>query len=43
MAPRAATPAMSMQNDGTTLIANVADNASADFIWNATAALWFQK
>ncbi len=31
------------QADGTTLIVNIADNASADFIYDATAALWFQK
>jgi Protein of unknown function (DUF2793) len=31
------------QADGTTLIANVADNASADFIYDATAGAWFQK
>jgi len=31
------------QADGMTLIANIADNASADFIYDATAALWFQK
>ena len=31
------------QADGTILIANIADNASADFIYDATAALWFQK
>jgi hypothetical protein len=31
------------QADGTTLIANIADNTSADFIYDATAALWFQK
>lgn len=31
------------QADGTTLIVNVADNASADFIYDAVAALWFQK
>ena len=31
------------QADGTTLIASIADNASADFIYDATAALWFQK
>ncbi|HEX4860018.1 MAG TPA: DUF2793 domain-containing protein [Rhizomicrobium sp.] len=31
------------QADGTTLIANIADNASADFIYDGTAALWFQK
>jgi hypothetical protein len=31
------------QADGTTLIANIADNMSADFIYDATAALWFQK
>jgi hypothetical protein len=31
------------QADGTTLIANVADNASADFIYDATAGVWFQK
>jgi len=31
------------QADGTTLIASLADNASADFVYDATAALWFQK
>jgi len=31
------------QADGTTLIANVADNASADFIYDGTAGAWFQK
>ncbi len=31
------------QADGTTLIVSLADNASADFIYDATAALWFQK
>jgi hypothetical protein len=31
------------QADGTTLIAAIADNANADFIYDATAALWFQK
>jgi hypothetical protein len=31
------------QADGTTLIASIADNASADFIYDAVAALWFQK
>ncbi|MBV8977073.1 MAG: DUF2793 domain-containing protein [Alphaproteobacteria bacterium] len=31
------------QSDGTTLIATLADNANADFIYDATAALWFQK
>lgn len=31
------------QADGTTLIVNLTDNTSADFIYDATAALWFQK
>lgn len=31
------------QADGTTLIANLADNASGDFVYDGTAALWFQK
>jgi hypothetical protein len=31
------------QADGTTLIVSLADNASADFIYDASAALWFQK
>jgi len=31
------------QADGTTLIASIPDNASADFIYDAIAALWFQK
>jgi hypothetical protein len=31
------------QADGTTLTANIADNTSADFIYDAAAALWFQK
>ena len=31
------------QADGTTLIASLADNTSADFIYDATTALWFQK
>jgi hypothetical protein len=31
------------QADGTTLIASLADNASADFVYDGTAALWFQK
>ncbi len=31
------------QADGTTLIASIADNAAADFIYDGTAALWFQK
>ncbi|HTT97776.1 MAG TPA: DUF2793 domain-containing protein [Rhizomicrobium sp.] len=31
------------QADGTTLIASIVDNASADFIYDATAVLWFQK
>jgi len=31
------------QADGVTLIANVADNSSADFIYDAVAGLWFQK
>jgi hypothetical protein len=31
------------QADGTTLITNVADSASADFIYDAAATLWFQK
>lgn len=31
------------QADGTTLIVNLADNTSADFIYDAAAALWFQK
>jgi hypothetical protein len=31
------------QADGTTLIVSLADNTSADFIYDATAALWFQK
>jgi hypothetical protein len=31
------------QADGTTLIVSVADNASADIIYDATAVLWFQK
>jgi hypothetical protein len=31
------------QADGTTLIVNIADNTSADFIYDAAAALWFQK
>jgi hypothetical protein len=31
------------QADGTTLIVTVADSANADFIYDATAALWFQK
>ncbi|MBV9989664.1 MAG: DUF2793 domain-containing protein [Alphaproteobacteria bacterium] len=31
------------QADGTTLIASIADGAAADFIYDGTAALWFQK
>jgi hypothetical protein len=31
------------QSDGTTLIAGIADNAAADFIYDAVAALWFQR
>lgn len=31
------------QADGTTLIASIADNASADFVYDAVAAAWFQK
>jgi hypothetical protein len=31
------------QADGTTVIVSVADNASADFIYDAAATLWFQK
>jgi hypothetical protein len=31
------------QADGTTLIASIADNASADFIYDAVAGAWFQK
>lgn len=31
------------QANGTTLIVNLADNTSADFIYDAVAALWFQK
>ncbi len=31
------------QADGVTLIANVADNASADFIYDGVVGLWFQK
>ncbi len=31
------------QSDGTTLIANIADNASADFIYDSVAGAWFQK
>jgi len=31
------------QADGTTLIVSLADNQAADFIYDATAALWFQK
>jgi hypothetical protein len=30
------------QADGSTLIANVADNQNAAFVYDATAALWFQ-
>jgi hypothetical protein len=30
------------QSDGTTLIANIADNASASFAYDANMALWFQ-
>jgi hypothetical protein len=31
------------QADGTTLIVSLADNQAADFIYDAAAALWFQK
>ena len=31
------------QADGTTLIVSLADNTCADFIYDATAVLWFQK
>lgn len=31
------------QADGTTLIVSLADNTSADFVYDAVAALWFQK
>jgi hypothetical protein len=31
------------QADGTTLIVSLADNTSADFIYDSVAALWFQK
>ncbi|HVV66255.1 MAG TPA: DUF2793 domain-containing protein [Rhizomicrobium sp.] len=31
------------QADGTTLIASLVDNASADFIYDAAAGAWFQK
>ena len=31
------------QADGTTLIVSLADNQAADFIYDATASLWFQK
>jgi hypothetical protein len=31
------------QADGTTLIVAVADNANADFIYDAAAGAWFQK
>lgn len=31
------------QADGTTLIANIADNASGDFVYDVVAGLWFQK
>lgn len=31
------------QADGTTVIASIADSTSADFIYDGTAALWFQK
>ncbi len=31
------------QADGTTLIAALADNASADFVYDAAAGAWFQK
>ena len=31
------------QSDGVTLIASIADNASADFVYDGVAAAWFQK